>query len=389
MGASIDSVAQSRVIGRAQSMGSHHMNNLLTERDLQTSRLALQGAAGGSARSSRRLVEASNGNDARIRLKVLLDAPRSSCAALLLFLCLNATYATAIINFFAASFIAPPSSDASHPLPKLLSSILALGEAHVPPEQWRACAIELVCTGVFTIELLMRLAVGTIDPRSLLVYSYHFWVDVVATLPAYLELIVLAVTSSSATDADADAGGASGGIGGSGGSGSSTALWAADGGARRALLAWTLTLRCVRILKLMRHYPGLLVISEALRRCLRAVMIPAVGMGIAIVLLGGLLFVVERSDEVGVPDGFGSAWDAVWCIFWIVTTLGFDGEYGRNSAAAHVIYAVAIVFGIVFTTMPITVRRAVQPSQSPAAQTMHTHVPLVLSRIPCPCMCRS
>ena len=83
----------------------------------------------------------------------------------------------------------------------------------------------------------------------------------------------------------------------------------------------------------------------------------------------------RRSDDPELPDGFETAWEAMWAIFWVVTTLGYDGNYGRMSAAAHVIYGVAIVFGIVFTTMPITViGEAFASSWEVRAEPRH-HVP--------------
>ena len=54
-------------------------------------------------------------------------------------------------------------------------------------------------------------------------------------------------------------------------------------------------------------------------------------------------------------DAFDDGFESMWCVFWIVTTLGYDGRMGTGAAAGQVIIAVAIVAGLLLTTMPITI----------------------------------
>lgn len=65
--------------------------------EMQSSRLALQGLYAGGSRA-KRLIDASKRLDVRFRLKLLLDVPRSSVSALLIFLLNMANTATSIVK---------------------------------------------------------------------------------------------------------------------------------------------------------------------------------------------------------------------------------------------------------------------------------------------------
>ena len=54
-------------------------------------------------------------------------------------------------------------------------------------------------------------------------------------------------------------------------------------------------------------------------------------------------------------DAFLDGFEAMWCIFWIVTSLGFDGSMGLEGPGQRLIFASAIICGLIFTTMPITI----------------------------------
>ena len=74
---------------------------------------------------------------------------------------------------------------------------------------------------------------------------------------------------------------------------------------------------------------------------------------ITILLLSGALFLVDGQAPESGSDAFEDGFASLWCIFWIVATLGFDGSMGTGGAAGQGIIAVAIVSGLLFTTMPI------------------------------------
>jgi hypothetical protein len=67
----------------------------------------------------------------------------------------------------------------------------------------------------------------------------------------------------------------------------------------------------------------------------------------------GALWLVEGTIADH-PDAHEDGFDSLWCIFWIVATLGFDGPMGSGGAVGKLIIAAAIIAGLILTTMPIT-----------------------------------
>ena len=86
---------------------------------------------------------------------------------------------------------------------------------------------ELVCVGIFTCELILRLIAATLDPRRMCLCDAYFYIDVASIAPTYIEVAVRAL----ATDGGAASGLAS----------------AADGGVL-AEIRWMQLLRLLRIL---------------------------------------------------------------------------------------------------------------------------------------------
>ena len=113
-------------------------------------------------------------------------------------------------------------------------------------------------------------------------------------------------------------------------------------------------LRLLRILKLMRHYSGWRVLLHALHTAWRAMLVPGFAMLMTILLLSGALWLTE-GNVADSEDRFHDGFDAMWCIFWIVTTLGYDGPMGSGGSPGQCLIAIAIVAGLLLTTMPITV----------------------------------
>jgi hypothetical protein len=96
-----------------------------------------------------------------------------------------------------------------------------------------------------------------------------------------------------------------------------------------------------------------------------------------IIVLSSALWTVEGDPHD--DDAFSNATDALWCVFWLVTALGFDGPMGTGGAAGQCIIAVAILSGLLLTTMPITVRhlgshsaRTLHCTTARSARTLHT-----------------
>ena len=95
------------------------------------------------------------------------------------------------------------------------------------------------------------------------------------------------------------------------------------------------------------------VLMLALGSAWRALVIPGFAMLLCSLILSGALWIAEGQvkDEA---LAFEDAFEALWCVFWIVTTLGYEGRFGTGGAIGQCIIALAIICGIILTTMPIT-----------------------------------
>jgi len=282
-------------------------------------------------RLSRTIFKASQDRrfNTRMRMKLLLDAPKSSPCALLISIVIFVSHTVVIVNLYVASELPRlqlGANDTSTNAPKMLTSLFALSQAPLPPGQFRACAIEAVCSVIFAVELAARIAVGTIDARNLLLASVSLWVDVASSIPAFVELVVLSAVQYEWRD------------------------WMIPAS------SVTLAMRAARVIKCLRRYRGMPVLRAALQRCAHAVLVPLAGMAVAIVLLGTVLFVAQRRHG-DVEDGFANMWDSMWVVFWIVISLDFAGDWGLHVDhwEARLVYATAVLTGVVFTTMPITI----------------------------------
>ena len=45
-------------------------------------------------------------------------------------------------------------------------------------------------------------------------------------------------------------------------------------------------------------------------------------------------------------NAFHNAFEAMWAVFWLVTTLGYDGPLGSGSASSRVVVALALLCGL-------------------------------------------
>lgn len=265
--------------------------------------------------NSPKLLKATKNFDIRVRFKLVVDVPHSSLLARLVHTTITITNFAVIVNIFYSSYVSPT----------MLNSIITVDGDSEPVERRTIRFIETVCTGVFVFELVFRIIIGTIDVKLFIVQSPNFWIDVVSTLPMFIEMIATAVAPSTAHTLS-------------------------------ALLTFTLMMRTFRVLKLLRYYVGLPVLAHALKRCLRAVLVPLVGIAVAIVLLGSALFIVERDLTPGGEDhGFVYMYDAMRSVFWVVIALGYEGDMGKDTRGGEIVYMMAVMVGIVLTTMPITI----------------------------------
>ena len=242
--------------------------------------------------------------DPRQRLRKILNAPKSSRLASVLGLIIVGTIIVSVFTFF-------------------LSTVPSLEDSDV---LW---SIEVACGIIFTIELLLRTYVATLDVRNMMLLAPMYWIDVITIVPFYMDIF-------SQRD---------------------------DGLLVLELLE---LLRLARIFKLLKHYSGWRVLLIAIENSWRALMVPGFAMLIVTLLLSGALIILERADAHTArrnqtspgalePEPIADGFEAMWMVFWVVATLGYDGSYGLEGPAQRVIFAFAIVCGLLFTTMPITV----------------------------------
>ena len=232
--------------------------------------------------------------------------------------------------------------------------------------------MEIVCTIVFTVELIVRVYVGTIDPKALILGDVTIFIDAASVLPFYVENIILGGVRDSEVRPDQDL---------------QTVI---------QTLRILQLLRLLRVLKLMRHYSGWRVLTIALERSWRAMGVPVFAMLITILILSGVLWVIESwailseqhvtAQKLAVYSSGGganitsladlyshihsllgvtevaetevlslNAFESMWAVFWLVLTLGYDGSLGTHHPASRVVIALALMAGLLFTTMPITI----------------------------------
>jgi len=188
--------------------------------------------------------------------------------------------------------------------------------------------IETVCTCFFTVECLLRTYIATVDVKRMMLGDPNYWIDVMCVVPYYVELGFVASEG-----------------------------W--ENARMPTALRFLQLLRLLRIIKLFRHYSGWRVLILALQNSWRALIVPCFAMYMTIAMLSGALFLVEEAmlgkADPDDPDRFQSGFDSMWCIFWIVASLGYDGYLGADHTPGKLIVALAICAGLLFTTMPITI----------------------------------
>ena len=283
----------------------------------------------------------------RQRIYRMLERPRSSKVAFALFLLLLVCIFLSILLYFLSTI-----SDDVRRSPVILT-------------------LEIFCTAVFTLELVARVYVGTLDPFRMLC-DVTLLVDLTSVLPFYIER-------------------------GLEGLGYSQLLEASE--YTLQVISILQLLRLLRVFKLLRHYSGWRVLMIAVERSWRAMAVPAFAMAMTIIVLSGLLHAIESvhiihirdsheadlkllpfrdsdartsnitslqdlyshiykisaDEELADQSALGNGFETMWAVFWLVMTLGYDGSLGTGNGYSQVVIALALVSGLVFTTMPITI----------------------------------
>ena len=104
----------------------------------------------------------------RSALRQLLDEPGSSRPAACVFFVVIAAILGSVMAFF-------------------LSSVKTLVEADGGHSIW---LVEACCVAVFSLEVALRTVVATLDVKALLLKDVYYYIDLLAIIPFYVDLVV-------------------------------------------------------------------------------------------------------------------------------------------------------------------------------------------------------
>ena len=188
-------------------------------------------------------------------------------------------------------------------------------------------SIEVLTNIFFTAQIGVFTWIGTVNPRKMILLNMFYWIDIVNVVPFYGGFVADAI------------GGAVG---------------------LKTGLRYLMMLRPLRILK-MQGAAGVQtrVLILALQDAWRGLLVPCIAMVMMISVLSAAIYLVEE-QELGPPEPddderYQNAFDAMWAIFWIISTMGYDGYIGSSHTGGKLIIVISIVCGILFTTIPITI----------------------------------
>ena len=246
--------------------------------------------------------EAQRSNNWRIKLFVLMEVPTSSRMAMLIALLLSAAILTQLILIY------------------LQDSLTSRQEF----------AADAIMTGIFTVEFVVRAfaSISAHQARELLSNGF-FYLDLAAVLPFYISLTVdYKATVEGSSDATND-----------------------------SPLEILRLLRIVRIFKLTRTYPGAATLARAMKISGPALLVPVVFLVLGAAFLGAVLFFfenLEASLSNSTETAFPEVNDALWFMIVTFSTVGY-GDYSPNTNVGKAITVIAILCGVIFMSMPITI----------------------------------
>ena len=129
---------------------------------------------------------------------------------------------------------------------------------------------------------------------------------------------------------------------------------------RRACVGFSLlaALRLLRLLSLCRHYSGTRVLLAALRKSGPALAVPFSFLAVVGCCFALLIFYAEQLELASHADRdsiqFESLADALWFTLVTFSTVGY-GDYSPKSHMGKALTSVAILLGVIFFAMPLTI----------------------------------
>jgi len=175
---------------------------------------------------------------------------------------------------------------------------------------------ELIITTMFTIELGIRCAVQY-DTLKAVSVDIYFYIDILAVIPFWVEFLT---------------------------------------GAQ--LPEVLKAVRIVRLFKLFRQFQGTITLAAAIEESLSALSVPFFFLVVSATTFGVVMYYVEKVGSslqgTRVDSAFMSIPHAIWFIFVTMTTVGY-GDIYPNSTLGKVINIFAMLFGVLFLSMPLAI----------------------------------
>jgi hypothetical protein len=204
-------------------------------------------------------------------------------------------------------------------------------------------AIDLFFVAIFTIEFVARVYVYRHDTITTIGEFWSDplnWVDLLAIIPSYLELIIWGAAYN----------------------------FVAGGGEEIVVLRIMKLCKVFRVFKLMKHFDGTDVLISTIKGSLDALSIPFFFLMLFNLLFASFMFnietpnpiylngkVVTGSNSTGYePATYNDIMHTVWFMFVTMTTTGY-GDQNPSSTFGKILAAISAIFGILFLAMPLTI----------------------------------
>lgn len=264
-----------------------------------------------SASVQRHIYRQQNARRCRTRVQLLLDEPRSSRAAL-------------VVHIVLVVFI-------------LLSIVVVVLDSIDPGGNQTLVLLELICSVAFTIEVIFRLAV--VDGLWPLITDVCLYIDIIAILPFVFDLVCVATGDFGPLPEF---------------EGEPEPEVVPDNGlaVHTNPFDWLRVARLLRLFKLARHFEGSRVIVDTLKRSFYALLVPLLFLLTGVIIFAGLLTYVEQDGEA--RDDFGNILKSSWFVLVTFSTVGY-GDVTPRTAWGQLVTSVAILCGVLFMAMPITI----------------------------------
>lgn len=178
-------------------------------------------------------------------------------------------------------------------------------------------AIEVIVNTFFTLDLLLKLA--TWPGIRFFLKDILNWLDLLAVLPFYIELIMMLSSSTGVSD-------------------------------KFVVLRICRTSRVIRIFKFVRHSQELLLVMKVITGAASEFVLLSLLISIFVLTFGAIIYFLE----IGQDSGYDSILMGCWFGIVTVTTVGYGDVY-PTSSIGKLVGGLAVLIAIVIMALPMTV----------------------------------